>query len=88
MIHVTRLNHSSLVLNNDLIEHIEVTPDTVITMTTGQRFTVLQTPDEIVDLVRAYRHSLLIPDHLSADSPKLREVSRQLPVVAEAHDGF
>ena len=43
MIYVTRLNHSSVVLNCDLIEHIEATPDTVITLTTGQKITVLET---------------------------------------------
>ena len=33
MIRLTRLNHVPLVLNSDLIEQVEVTPDTVITMT-------------------------------------------------------
>lgn len=35
MIRLTRLNHIPLVLNSDLIEHIEITPDTVITLTSG-----------------------------------------------------
>jgi len=34
MIQLTRLNHLPLVLNSDLIEYIEITPDTVITLTT------------------------------------------------------
>ena len=37
MIQVTRLNHKVLVLNSDLIEYMESTPDTVITLTTGQK---------------------------------------------------
>ena len=49
MIQVTRLNRVPLVLNSDLIEHVEVTPDTVITLTTGQKFPVLETADEIVN---------------------------------------
>ena len=35
MIRLTRLNRAPMVLNSDLIEHIDVTPDTVITLTTG-----------------------------------------------------
>jgi flagellar protein FlbD len=62
MIYVTRLNHSSVVLNCDLIEHIEATPDTVITLTTGQKITVLETAEDIIERVRAWRHSLLSGD--------------------------
>ena len=35
MIQLTRLNQRQLVLNSDLIEHIDVTPDTVITLMIG-----------------------------------------------------
>ncbi len=58
MIKVTRLNHSALILNSDLIEHIEITPDTVITLTSGQKFMVLESPQEIVEQVIAFRKSL------------------------------
>jgi len=40
MIQLTRLNRLPLVLNSDLIEYIEITPDTVITLTTGQKIMV------------------------------------------------
>jgi len=68
MIYVTRLNHSSVVLNCDLIEHIEATPDTVITLTTGQKITVLETAEEIIERVRVWRHSLLAGDPPVMDS--------------------
>jgi flagellar protein FlbD len=58
MIKVTRLNHSALILNSDLIEHIEITPDTVITLTSGQKFMVLESAQEIVEEVIAFRKSL------------------------------
>lgn len=58
MIRVTRLNHSALILNSDLIEHIEITPDTVITLTSGQKFMVLESAEEIVSEVVAFRKSL------------------------------
>jgi len=59
MIYVTRLNHTSVVLNSELIEQVETTPDTVITLTTGQKLIVMESASEIIDRVRKYRHSLL-----------------------------
>lgn len=58
MIQLTRLNHIPLVLNSDLIEHIEITPDTVITLTTGQKIVVLETADQVVDRVISFRRSI------------------------------
>lgn len=61
MIQVTRLNHTPLVLNSDLIESIETTPDTVIGLTSGQKIMVLETPEEIVDRVAKFRREILRP---------------------------
>jgi flagellar protein FlbD len=58
MIHITRLNHSSLVLNSDLIESIEVTPDTVISLTTGQKLVVLEPAEEVVRRVIEFRRAV------------------------------
>jgi flagellar protein FlbD len=58
MIHVTRLNHTSVVLNADLIECIETTPDTVISLTTGQKLMVRETAEEIVARVVHFRRSI------------------------------
>lgn len=63
MIHVTRLNQSSVVLNSDLIELIESTPDTVITLTNNQKLIVRETTDEVIEKVRAYRRSILEPQN-------------------------
>lgn len=71
MIHVTRLNQSSIVLNCDLIEHIETTPDTVITLVNNQKLTVLETADEIVERIRTYRRSILLPQNLGEAAPEL-----------------
>ena len=59
MIHLTRLNHIPLVVNSDLIEQIEMTPDTVITLTTGQKFMVLENADEVIQRIVQFRRSLL-----------------------------
>ncbi len=58
MIRLTRLNRVPLVVNSDLIEHIETTPDTVIALTTGQKFMVLETPEQVVDRVVAFRRAI------------------------------
>jgi len=59
MIRLTRINRVPLVLNADLIEHIEVTPDTVIAMTTGQKFMVLESAEEVIRKVVQYRRSIM-----------------------------
>ena len=58
MIQVTRINHVPLVLNSDLIEHIETTPDTVISLTNGQKFVVLESAEELIQKVVEFRRSL------------------------------
>ena len=58
MIRLTRINRIPLVLNSDLIEHIEVTPDTVVSLTTGQKFMVLETAEEVIDRVVDFRRRI------------------------------
>jgi len=55
MIYLTRLNGQPMVLNSDLIEFIENTPDTVITLITGNKLVVLETAQEIIDRIMDYR---------------------------------
>ena len=59
MITVTRLNHSQIVLNSDLIEQIEPTPDTVISLTTGQRIMVRESTEEVVERIVDFRRRIL-----------------------------
>ncbi len=54
MITLTRLNGTRICVNAFLIEHVEATPDTVVTLTNGHRFVVRETPDELVDLAVEY----------------------------------
>lgn len=58
MIQVTRLNRIPLILNSDLIEHIDANPDTVVSLTTGQKIVVLETAEEIVERVIAFRRAI------------------------------
>jgi flagellar protein FlbD len=69
MIRVTRLNHSGVVLNSDLIEQIESTPDTVISLTNGERIMVLESPDEVIAAIVSFRRSILNPSSLGMPLP-------------------
>ncbi|HEV3199841.1 MAG TPA: flagellar FlbD family protein [Bryobacteraceae bacterium] len=62
MVRLTRLNHLPVVLNSDLIEHIEETPDTVITLTTGQILRVRETADQVIERVVEFRRRIHGPE--------------------------
>lgn len=58
MIEVTRLKGARVIINAELIETIEETPDTVITLTGGKRYIVSESASEIVNLVIAYKRKI------------------------------
>lgn len=58
MIKLTRLNGKEFVLNIDLIEFIESTPDTVISTTTGKKVVVMESVDEIIQKIVEFRRRL------------------------------
>ena len=58
MIQLTRLNNQHLTVNSDLIKFVEQAPDTVITLTTGQKIMVLESAEEVVGRVIAFRRSI------------------------------
>jgi flagellar protein FlbD len=62
MIRLTRLNRAPIVLNCDLIEHIDVTPDTVITLTTGQILRVRESAEEVIRRIVSFRRQIFGPD--------------------------
>ena len=55
MIKVRRLNGKEFVVNSDLILYVEETPDTVITLTTGQKVVVIESVDEIINKVIEFK---------------------------------
>ena len=55
MIDVTRMNGKQFTLNSDLIETIEETPDTVLTLTTGKKIIVKESRQQIKSLVKSYK---------------------------------
>ncbi len=58
MIEVTRLNDTKILINPDLIEFVEETPDTVITFTTGRKIIVKESRQNIKNLVKSYRKDI------------------------------
>lgn len=66
MIQITRINHVPHMINSDLIDHVEFTPDTVVSLTSGQKFVVLESPDEVVARVI---------DFPASDQPGTRAIS-------------
>ena len=58
MIELTRLNGQAVVVNADLVEMIERTPDCLISMTTGRKLMVREDLGEVRDRLLAYRRSL------------------------------
>jgi flagellar protein FlbD len=61
MIRLTRLSQAPVVLNAELIQLVESTPDTVVTLTNGQKVMVLESSDEVVSRVVEYRRQVLHP---------------------------
>jgi flagellar protein FlbD len=58
MIHLTRLNKEEFIVNADLIEFIESTPDTVITLMTGKKMMVRENIQQVVERVVEYRRDV------------------------------
>ena len=59
MINLTKLNDSKIVINSDLIEFIEAIPDTIVTLTTGQKIMVKESVEDVVKGVIEYKRNIL-----------------------------
>lgn len=58
MIKLTKLNGKTFVINAELIETAESTPDTVVTLTTGKKYIVKEKADDIIDKVIQYKKQI------------------------------
>lgn len=59
VITLTRLSGSVFALNSDLIERVDSTPDTVITLVDGTKYVVCESLREVVDAIREYRGAVI-----------------------------
>ncbi len=63
MIKATRLNKEEFYINCDLIEFMEETPNTVISMTTGKKLVVEESCNELLDRIIEYKRTIgHVPD--------------------------
>ena len=62
MIRVTRLNDSVFFINEDLIEFMEETPDTVITLNTDKKLVVKESIDDLIQQITRFRRSIYLGD--------------------------
>ena len=58
MIEVTRLDDSKMVVNVELIQSLQATPDTVITFTTRERMMVKESVEELSERILRYQRSI------------------------------
>ena len=58
MIRVTRLDGSSIVVNVDLVQWIERTPDTVLSLVSGEKLLVRESPEELVESVMEFQRAI------------------------------
>jgi flagellar protein FlbD len=61
LIFVTRFDGKRIVINAEIIEIIEETPETIISMTTGRKVTVKEKIDEVVLKVKEYKKETALP---------------------------
>jgi flagellar protein FlbD len=66
MIQLTRLNHDEITINSDHIECIERMPDTLVKLTNGESFMVLESVEEIVQRVVDFRRRVFMHQSLHA----------------------
>ncbi len=60
MIEVTKLNNIKILINADLIETVEETPDTIVTFTTGKKIVVKESRQDIKNLVISYKKDIFV----------------------------
>jgi flagellar protein FlbD len=59
MIRLTRLNNQALMVNSDLIKFVEHSPDTLITLVTGEKIVVRESVEQVLERIVEFRRSVL-----------------------------
>lgn len=69
IIRVHRLDGKEFVVNADLIETVESTPDTVLSLVSGRKLVVAESVDEVIERVVAFNRSRALPARLEPPAP-------------------
>src|SRR3954467_296118 len=67
VLQLTRLGGPVFALNPDLIERAEATPDTVVTLVNGSHFVTRESLEQLGELIRDYRASVIARAQRMAD---------------------
>jgi flagellar protein FlbD len=79
MIQLTRLNNKPVTVNSDLIKFIEQSPDTLVTLITGEKIMVLEKADEVLTRIIDFRRMVLQGLLLSWDTSSARALIARSP---------
>jgi flagellar protein FlbD len=71
MIQLTRLNGKPLAVNSDLIKFIEQSPDTLVTLLTGEKIVVRESAEQVMARIVEFRRSVLQGLALTWDASSL-----------------
>lgn len=63
MVKLSRINGSEVTVNAELIETVEATPDTIVSLTTGKKLMVVESVDQVIEKIMAYRRALATRQH-------------------------
>lgn len=83
MIKLTRLNNNPLIVNSDLIKCVENSPDTVLTLVTGEKIIVRETTEQVLERVITFRRAILAGLAPTLTDAPLASSAAQPP----SHDG-
>lgn len=86
MILLRRLNGTEFGINADLIERIEITPDTVVTLVDGTKYVVADSVDEVIDRIIAFRARILATAEAATQGDETDASVSPLRLVAETHE--
>jgi flagellar protein FlbD len=79
MIRLTRLNNQALTVNSDLIKFVEQSPDTLITLVTGEKIVVRESSEEVIGRVIQFRRMVLQGLSFAWDSSSAHNLLREPP---------
>jgi flagellar protein FlbD len=95
VIHLTRLNSQDFAVNSDLIKFIETAPDTVLTLTSGEKIIVRESAEQVVARIIQFRRAVLSgllsvasdPNHAAARMVRTELDSPSDPPRGSIHHG-
>jgi flagellar protein FlbD len=87
MIRLTRLNNQPLTVNSDLIKFVEQSPDTLITLVTGEKIVVRESSEEVLARLIEFRRSVLQGLSSAWDSSSSHTLLPELPKGGKVEPG-